>query len=324
MLRVLAVAALLSVPAFAAPSPPVQQAARQSVQDGATSSVVVVVDGLRTYAAAQPPRPAPERIRFRIGSVTKTFTATVVLQLVREGRVALGAPVARYLPWTGSKGRRIRIRDLLNHRSGLVSYTDFGGWMAEAEASKTIRPRAVLRFALGQDLLFRPRSRWSYSNSNYAALGLVVEAVTQRSFADELERRIIRPLGLGGTELAATRKVRGLADPGTNPWLPWAAGGIVSSPRDVARFYSALLGGRLLPQRLLDEMKRTVAAGGLGRYGLGIFPTPLRCGIAWGHDGGILDYATRVLASSDGTRVLVQFARRPGSHWSPVDPLLCP
>ena len=320
----MAVAALLSVLAIAAPTPPVQQAAREAVRDGATSAVVVVVDGVNTHAAAQPPRAAPERSRFRVGSVTKTFTATIVLQLVGEGRLALGAPLVRYLPWTGSKGRRITVRDLLNHRSGLTNYTGYGEWLAKADRSTTIRPRAIMRFALGHDLLFPPRSSWSYSNTNYVALGLVIEAVTRRSFAHELERRIIGPLGLGATELATTRKVRGLADPGTNPWLPWAAGGIVSSPLDVARFYGALLGGRLLARPLLAEMKRTVSAGYLGRYGLGIVPNSLSCGIAWGHDGGILDYATRVLASSDGTRVLVQFTRGPAEPSSSADRLLCP
>ena len=320
----MAVAALLSVLAIGAPAPPVQQAAREAVRDGANSAVVVVVDGVNTHAAAQPPRAAPEQVRFRVGSVTKTFTATIVLQLVGEGRLALGAPLARYLPWTGSKGRRIAIRDLLNHRSGLTNYTEHGEWLARADRSKTIRPRAILRFALGHDLVFPPRSSWSYSNSNYVALGLVIEAVTHRSFAQELERRIIRPLGLDATELASTRRVRGLADPGTNPWLPWAAGGIVSTPLDLARFYGALLGGRLLSRPLLAEMTRTVIAGYVGRYGLGIVPNPLSCGTAWGHDGGILDYATRVLASSDGTRVLVQFMRGPGEGWSSADRLLCP
>ena len=320
----MAVAVLLSVLAIAAPAPPVQQAADRSVRDGARSAVVVVVDGLQTYAAAHPRRAAPERVRFRVGSVTKTFTATIVLQLVRDGRIALDAPLARYLPWTGSKGRRITIRDLLNHRSGLVNFTEFGGWMASAEVSATIRPRDVLRFVLGHDLLFRPRSIWSYSNSNYVALGLVIEAVTRRSFVQELERRIFRPLDLEATELASTRKVRGLADSGANPWLPWAAGGIVSSPRDLARFYGALLGGRILPPRLLEEMKRTVDVGGVGGYGLGISSTPLSCGTAWGHGGAILDYVTQVLTSSDGRRVLVRFAREPRAEFAPTEPLLCP
>ena len=179
----MAVAALLSVLAIAAPAPPVQQAARQSVQDGASSAVVVVVDGMNTYAAAQPPRAVPERARFRVGSVTKTFTATIVLQLVGERRLALGAPLARYLPWTGSKGRRITIRDLLNHRSGLTNYTGYTEWLERADRSSTIRPRGILEFALDHDLLFPPRSMWAYSNSNYIALGLVIEAVTGRSFA---------------------------------------------------------------------------------------------------------------------------------------------
>jgi len=303
--------------------PPVQQAAHQAIAHGAKQAVVVLFDHGRVYRGSQPHLAAPERVRFRIGSITKTFTATIVLQLVQEKKVSLDAPLTRYLPWAGKKAKRIRIRDLLDHRSGLANYTDFALWLTKADASKSTRPRDVLMFALKQPLVFQPRTQWRYSNTNYVALGLVIEAVTKHTYAQELESRVFRPLGLDATTLPTTRRVAGLADPGTNPWLPWAAGAIVSDAVDLDRFYAALLGGKLVSRATLHEMEQTVAAGG-GRDGLGLFLAKLSCGDAWGHDGGILDYYSRVIASADGRRVLVELARGALTSWSAATPLLCP
>jgi D-alanyl-D-alanine carboxypeptidase len=274
------------------------------------------------YVGSQPHVADPASVRFRIGSITKTFTATIVLQLVQERKVSLDAPLTRYLPWAGAKAKPISIRDLLDHRSGLADYTTFPLWVAKADRSASTRPRAVLTFALAQPLLFRPGHVWRYSSSNYVALGLVIEAVTKHTYAQELEQRILRPLRLDATTLPTTRKVRGLADPGMNPWLPWAAGALVSDATDLARFYGALLGGKLVTKATLHEMERTVAAG-KGSDGLGIFAAHLTCGTAWGHDGGILDYYSRVIASADGKRVLVESARGALTGWPSATPVLC-
>src|SRR5206468_10367489 len=117
-----------------------------------------------------------------------------------------------------------------------------------------------------------------------------------------------RPRHLRAATRPATRTVEGLADPGINPWVPWAAGALVSDATDLAHFYAALLGGNLVSKATLHAMEQTVAAGN-GSDGLGIFAAHLSCGTAWGHDGAILDYYSRVIASADGTRVLVESAR---------------
>ena len=152
----------------------------------------------------------------------------------------------------------------------------------------------------------RPRQPGRYSNTNYIALGLVIEKVTGHSYAQELEERILKPLGLDHTELPETRRLRDLDDGGYNPNVPWAAGAIVSNAHDLSRFYSALLSGRILSSASLATMKKTVE-----RVGLGIFSTELPCGRFWGHAGGILDYQTLVSASEKGDRIAVVSLRGP-------------
>ena len=183
-----------------------------------------------------------------------------MLQLVDQKRIGLDDPVGRYLPGVIPAGGTITIRELLQHRSGLANFTDYSSWMDQAEPSPSIRPIDVLRFAASKPLLFEPGSQWAYSNTNYIALGLVIEKVTGHPFGHELQQRILKPLALSRTELATTRRLPDLDDPGTNPNLPWAAGGIVSDTQDLARFFSALLSGHLVSRASLANMKETGAA----------------------------------------------------------------
>ncbi len=253
--------------------------------------------------------------------MTKTFTATIVLQLVDEGKLGLGDTLESHLPGVARRGAEITIRQLLQHQSGLVNYTDYTSWLKGPSRAGTVQPIDLVRFTGSKPLAFDPGTQWSYSNTNYIALGLVIEQITGSSYGQALERRIFRPLGLDATELPQTRLVQDLADKGellpglhkddptaydvdwANPSVSWAAGGIVSSGRDLARFYAALLSGRILSSASLATMKRTVAAGPVLGDGLGIFSTAVRCGRSWGHSGGILDYITSVSASEKGDRV---------------------
>ncbi len=168
-----------------------------------------------------------------------------------------------------------------------------------------------MRFAASKPLAFRPGSRERYSNTNYIALGLVIEKVTGRSYAEELEERVLDPLALTRTELPTTRRLADLDDAGYNPNLPWAAGAIVSNAHDLSRFYSALLSGRILSAASLGAMKDAKTYGVFGT-GLGIFSTDLACGRSWGHLGYIVDYQTLVTASEEGDRVAVVSLRGRG------------
>jgi D-alanyl-D-alanine carboxypeptidase len=182
----------------------------------------------------------------------------------------LGDPVARHLPGLVPAERRITIRDLLNHRSGLVNVTDYPEWMATAERSSAGRPLDSVRFAVSQAPAFQAGRSWSYSNTNYLALGLVIEQVSGRSHAEELSARVLEPLGLEHTELATTSRLPDLDDRGTNPNLPWAAGGMVADAQDLARFHSALPSGELLSSAALSAMQQTVRdasrSGGRSRH----------------------------------------------------------
>ena len=170
-----------------------------------------------------------------------------------------------------------------------------------------------MRFAASKPLAFRPGSQERYSNTNYIALGLVIEKVTGRSYAEELEQRVLDPLGLSRTELPTTRRLADLDDGGYNPNLPWAAGAIVSNAHDLSRFYSALLSGRILSAASLETMKDTAKYGVFGT-GLGIFSTDLACGRSFGHLGYIVDYQTLVTASEEGDRVAVVSLHGRGYH----------
>jgi D-alanyl-D-alanine carboxypeptidase len=295
-------------------SSPLQGAARETAEElvraGAQSAIVSVSERSESFVAASG-RDAQPDARFRVGSVTKTFTAAVVLQLVQEGAVRLDDPVSRYLPELVPRARGVTVRHLLGHRSGLVNFTEYIEWLNTAERSTTTGVREVVRFAVSKAAAFRAGTSFAYSNTNYIVLGLLIEKLTGNSYAEELGRRIFEPLELEHTELATTARLPDLDDEGTNPHLPWASGGIVSDARDIARFYSALLSGTVLSPGTLAAMRHTVQADGPVRAGLGIFASTTPCGDAWGHEGAILDYWTDVAATEDGDRVVVVSVRSP-------------
>ena len=153
---------------------------------------------------------------FRIGSDTKTFTATLVLQLVAEGKVGLDTPAADYLPEFGLD-RRITVRMLLQHTSGVFNFTgEFYPdgtvvpgipWQGQEwvdDRFHTYQPEELVRLALSKPARFEPGTDWSYSNTNYVLARLLIEKVTGRSLAEEMQRRILGPLGLSGTVVPGT------------------------------------------------------------------------------------------------------------------------
>ena len=247
---------------------------------------------------------------FRAGSITKTFIATVILQLAAEHRLSLSDTVEQHLPGlvhgAGNDGRALTLRSLLTHTSGLYDFT------ADTGGTVPVSPTRAVRTAVTHPPA--DRGRFSYSNTNYVLLGLVIREVTGDSYATEAERRIIAPLRLTGTSFPGSRTTlpsphgRAYATDGSDvtdldPRVAGAAGELVTTLADLDRFYSALLGGQLLPPRWLREMLNTRTAH--GSYGMGLFPVRLPRGTTvWGHNGRISGSYVRTAATADGRHVL--------------------
>jgi D-alanyl-D-alanine carboxypeptidase len=303
-----------------------QRLADEVVDAGVPGALAVLREGSDEWKVAsgvaerEPPRPMHPDVRFRIGSVTKTMVAAVVLQLVAENRLRLDDPVERWLPGVVPGGSRITIRHLLAHTSGLADYAD----ASFVRRAPDWEPRRVAAYAVAQPPLFSPGARFAYASTNYVLLGLVVEAATRTPLERQLRERIFEPLDLRRTSFSTGRiraehvhgyrasehqgiVSRRLVDVTDDSAAgAWAAGAVVSTADEIARFFSALLRGELLPARELRAM--TEPAGVPRRYGLGLalFETP--CGTVLGHTGNINGQITAVWNRRDASRQLVVMA----------------
>ena len=314
-----AVAAIAAVPASARSDayPKTRAALTDVVKAGAPGAIVLMRKrGTTTVLAAgvadrRTHRPMTPDDRVRIASITKSFVAAVVLQLVGEKRLALSDTVERHLPGLVPGGDKITIRQLLQHTSGLYDYEQDPRLLApymKGNLNYTWAPKQLVALGVSHKPLFAPGASWAYSNTNYVLLGLIVEAVTKHSLASELTRRILRPLGLHATRLGADRVMgspaahgyfRGRDVTALNFSFAWGAGSMVSTARDVAHFYQALLGGKLLRAQQLRQMETTVTESG-GDYGLGLWKQSQLCGDSWGHIGDAVGYRSYAWSSKDG------------------------
>lgn len=299
----------------------VQRALDAMARTGGQGVQVRVSDGRHEFTAragtaeVDSPRPVPTDGRFRVGSITKTFVSTVVLQLVGEGEIELDAPVHRYLPGLLPDGDRITVRHLLQHTSGLYNYTSAlppGPDGALAIRYKTWTPAELLAMSTSRPLDFQPGTGWKYSNTNYVVAGMLVEKVTGRPYGVAVQQRVLRPLGLRSTYVPGNRTdipgphAHGYIRAGGqvvditefNPSVAYAAGEMISTTADLDRFLDALLDGRLLRPAQQRELTATLPIA--GGYALGIEKTDLDCGVAvWGHGGGIPGYNSLVISTAD-------------------------
>ncbi|MDQ7910721.1 serine hydrolase domain-containing protein [Phytohabitans sp. ZYX-F-186] len=297
---------------------------------GVPAAYAEVRDGGRRWSGAAgvadlaTGRPARPDLRHRVGSITKSFVATTVLQLVAEGKVGLDDPIGRWLPdlVPGELGQRVTVRMLLNHTSGIGNYTNaLLDTLAEviSVGTATFTPEDLVRIGLSLPPTGAPGERYSYSNTGYILAGLLIEKVTGHDATAEVTRRVIGPLGLRDTYFPgadpairgphagahfALLGVRDFARYGMT-WA-WTAGELISTPSDLDTFYRALFGGRLLPPAQLAQMRTTVPmdpqAPEAGGYGLGVYWLPTPCGQRWGHDGGVIGQITVSLHAPDASR----------------------
>ncbi|WP_037645291.1 serine hydrolase domain-containing protein [Streptomyces exfoliatus] len=275
-------------------------------------------------------RPVPRDGYFRMASTGKALMATVVLQLVGEGRLSLGDTVDRWLPGVidgnGNDGRKITVRQLLQNTSGL--HDDLPGFDTPQEYHQhrydSYSPEQIVARAMKHHPDFQPGTGWSYSNTGYVLLGMIVEKATSRPWQEEVESRILKPLGMNHTYLSGTTST--LRRPHADGYQVFASGertdvteqivpdlgGYVSTTADVNRFFQGLLGGKLLSEARMAEMKDTLPIAKQfeafwpgGRYGLGLVNRPLTCGGSyWSHQGGEAGYITLNGATNDGSRTV--------------------
>ncbi|MBN6054671.1 beta-lactamase family protein [Nonomuraea sp. RK-328] len=282
----------------------------------------------------------PANGHVRIGSNTKTFTATLVLQLVAEGRIGLDTPAADYLPELGLD-ERITVRMLLQHTSGVfnfsgevnadgtialgipIPYSTTGKeWMDNR--FKIYRPQELVELALSKPARFEPGTGWSYSNTNYVLARLLIEKVTGRSVAEEMQRLILGPLGLSGTVVpdaspeipepyahayyryddAGEQKTIDITR--QNPSWISSGGDMISTTQDLHTFISALMGGKLLPAPLLAEMCAPRPTGIPNMdYGLGVFVVKTDDGgTLISHNGAAVGHAALMYSTPDGSKTL--------------------
>ncbi|GAA2259695.1 serine hydrolase domain-containing protein [Streptomyces amakusaensis] len=272
----------------------------------------------------------------RIGSNTKTFTAALVLRLVAEGAIELDAPAADHLPGFGLDPR-ITVRMLLRHTSGVFNFT--GEYHADGTFTPGIpatntgqewvdkrftayQPEELVRLALSRPARFEPGTGWSYSNTNYVLLRLLVEKATGRSFAGEMRRLVLEPLGLSDTlvpdgdpELPEphARAYYRYEDAGRTEtvdvtrhdpsWIS-TGGDMISTTRDLHTFISSLLSGKLLPAPLLAEMCEPHPETG---YGLGLFVQQAsgNGGTVITHNGGVAGHGALMYSTADGSKTLI-------------------
>jgi D-alanyl-D-alanine carboxypeptidase len=278
-----------------------------------------LASGYADVAAAQPMQPTD---RFRAASQTKSFTATVVLQLVQEHRLRLEDRVDRLLPGVLPASYPYRgdltVRHLLQNNSGLFDFGDDPRVLAPylaGDLGHVWTPQQLLDIAFEHPPLFAPGARFNYSDTGFFLAAYIVEAVTGNSFDSELRTRILRPLRLRGSDLPTTGDIWGrhahgyivIGDPPADTDVTylypfaWAAGGMNSTADDSARFYRALFAGRLLGPRMMAEMTKTIEVTDSelpSRSGLGVQRwTP--CGVAWGHSGNSPGYLVYTWISPD-------------------------
>lgn len=267
--------------------------------------------------------------RFRIGSITKQFTATVVLQLVEEGKLSLDATLSSvltyYRPDTGSK---VTVHHLLSHTSGIPSYTSQPNFRRDVSRDPYGVREFVEKFCSG-NLEFEPGSRFFYNNSGYFLLGAIIEAVTKKPYAQVVRERVFDPLGMTGSgyDLSGPileKRARGYENGPAgvrnadylDMGLPYAAGSLYSTVEDLYTWDQALYGERVL----LSKAKERMFTPGLGNYAYGWVVQKRPIGVDKGerltivHDGGINGFNTTIRRVPEDRHLVVLFNNTGGTN----------
>ncbi len=260
--------------------------------------------------------------KFRVGSNTKTFVVTVLLQLVDERKLKLDDPVSKFkLGVTVPNGNKITIRQLMQMRSGLIDLYALPAFQAlDIGPNATFNRTHWLQLAVDHPPLFPPGTKWNYSNTNYMLLGMVIEAVTHETVANEIDKRILVPLGLKETSFPVSDPAMPLPyahgymlDAHNNwvddsvvlpPSVSWAAGVMISDMADMKRWVKAYVTGTTNSAATQKERLTCLPIGKAGlSFGLGI-----GCSAGWyGYTGGITGYNTAAYYLPDKDATIIAF-----------------
>jgi CubicO group peptidase (beta-lactamase class C family) len=251
--------------------------------------------------------PATADTVYELASVTKQFTATAVMMLVEEGKIGLDDRITQRLDGLPSAWGDVRIRHLLSHTSGIKSYSSIPDFFKTARKDYT--KEELLQLVAGAPLDFPPGEKWSYSNTGYFLLGMLIEKVTGKSYGAFLHERIFQPLGMTSTQVNdLTQIIKNRATGYTwqgdrfrngeyvSPTQPFAAGALVSTVRDMAKWDAALYADRLLKRSSLARMWTPVRLndGQATTYGFGWQTEEYRTRRRISHSGGIPGFSTEI------------------------------
>ena len=279
--------------------------------DGPGASVAIsehgkiVYVGTRGLANVAAKKPITPQSVFRIGSITKQFASAVVLQLAAEGKLKLSDPLSLYLP-AYPNGSAITVAELLNHTSGIQSYTNIPGWMTEANFGHAYTTDQMIAVFKDLPAPSKPGQAWSYNNSGYFLVGALIEKVTGKPWYQAVDERIVKPLGLtmryGGDEPRIAAMATGYSEDDHGVVLakhidmsvPGAAGALVGTPSDLARWGYALHHGKVVAAPYYEQMiaPTKLPDGSVKPYGFGIENGTLRGLPTIGHSGGIPGFST--------------------------------
>lgn len=290
---------------------------RVRIYDGIATGVIALVRvGDRTEvitrgsADVAEDRPTSSDQTFPIASVTKPMVATLVMQLVDQGRIALDDDVRDLLPQLSSLDRPVTVEHLLSHRSGLPADprpADVRTWGTSDTAD-------LVTAGAGDGLRFEPGSDGRYSNLGFAALGLLVEKVEHQSLGRAINDHVFQPAGMADSSLAGDPEMQGYSGPRPvrNYFLDYlpAAGSVVSNVRDVDAFFQHLWAGELVPPEAVADMRRSrgqveVGLGFSPEYGLGLMHLKTPCGTGIGHSGRIGGFTIEAWTLESGERSTV-------------------
>ncbi|MDP9412927.1 MAG: beta-lactamase family protein [Pseudomonadota bacterium] len=297
--------------------------------DGPGAAVVVMDDGRIVYAAGrglsnvEAKRPITPDTVFRLGSITKQFTAAVILQLAEEGKLSLSDPLSKFLADYPKPGANATVAQLLNHSSGIQSYTGISGWMASDKPAVPVTTKSLIAEFRDKPDDFAAGTRFSYNNSGYVLLGAIIEAVTNKPWHAAIEDRITKPLGLTSIRYGVEEpKVKNMAAGYTerdgkaaparpiHMSVPHAAGALVGTVGDLAKWAKALHGGQVVKSETYQQMiaRTRLSDSKEVDYAFGLSNGDVRGRRSIGHGGGIFGFSTSSLYVPGGDVFVAVFA----------------